>query len=53
MIVKTTLQEDGITVTSESRGLTVSYSTQDRTVGMNPGELLLSARGGCMTGIAS
>ena len=53
MIVKTTLQEDGITVTSESRGLTVSYSTQDRTVGMNPGELLLSALGGCMTGIAS
>ena len=53
MLVKTTLKEDGTTVESESRGLTVRYNTQDRTVGMNPGELLLSALGGCMTGIAS
>ncbi|MBQ1325153.1 MAG: OsmC family protein [Solobacterium sp.] len=53
MLIKTTLKEDGTTVESESRGLTVSYNTKDRNVGMNPGELMLSALGGCMTGIAS
>ena len=53
MVITTTLKEDGTTVESASRGITVKYNTKDRTVGMNPGELLLSALGGCMTGIAS